>query len=90
MTGIVYVSVKGAAIAATVIAIIHSGLSSFAQALIIAIVSALIGALGLIVSALITVMMAGKLEQAQHDTRQSVEEVKSALGADRRQDDNPS
>ena len=90
MTGIVYVSLKGAAIAATVIAVVHSGLSPFAQALIIAVVSALIGALGLIVSALLTVMMAGKLERAQHETRRSVEEVKSALGTDRRSGDNPS
>lgn len=89
-TGIVYVGTKGAIMGATVIAVVHSGLSSFAQALIIAVVSALIGSFGLIVAALITVIMTSKLERSQHETRKSVEEVKQAIGADRRSSDNPS
>lgn len=72
------------------IAVIHSSLSPFSQALIIAVVSALIGSFGLIVAALITVIMTSRLERSQKETHQSIEDVKQALGTDRRSSDNPS
>lgn len=64
----VYAIVKGIALGLTVTAVIHaSGLSTFAQGIIIAVVSATIGALGMIIAAIIAARYAQ--EQRQRATR---------------------
>lgn len=86
-SGGAYILAKGIALGGIVVAVVHSGLSPFAQALIIAVVSALIGALGVITAALLTVIITGRLEHSQNETRKAVEDVKRAVGADNREGD---
>ena len=78
---------QGIAVGGTVVATVHSGLSPFAQALIIALVSSLIGAMGAIVAALIALAGYKRTEETALRTEKHVEDLKSKVGADRRADD---
>lgn len=80
---------KGVTMGATVIAVVNSGLSPFAQAIIIAIVSAAIGASGVIIAALIAVGEAREQRGHLESIQRTGEDIKQAVGADRRKrDDN--
>lgn len=71
---------KGVALGVVVTAVIHaSGLSTFAQGIIIALVSALIGALGMIVSALIAAKYANESQQRSKRIEEHITEVKDKL-----------
>ena len=84
---LVWPATKGVVIGVTVIGVINSGLSPFAQALIIALVSATIGALGIIVAALIASHEAQRQREHLQTIQQTSEDIKAAVGADRRRVD---
>lgn len=70
----VYTVTQAAALATAVVAVVHSSLGPFAQALIIAMVGAIISALGLVVAAVI----------AANEARRSREEIRAAHGGRRK------
>lgn len=86
---------SASAISALVVGVVNSGLSPFAQALIIALVTSVVGALGMIVASLVTAHEAQQQRQHLEAIQQTSEDIKHAVGADRRkadtngQDDSP-
>lgn len=77
----------GTVIGTTVVAVVQSSLGPFAQALIIALVAAIVGAFGQIIAALLARQSA---ERVLHETRQvsdKVDDVKKKVGAVKRNGD---
>lgn len=70
-----------------VIAVVHSGLNPFTQALVIGIVSATIGALGMVVSAIISARAQQRVIDTQKTVVSHLEDVKGAVGAKHRSGD---
>lgn len=82
-----YPMLKGVAVGSAVTAIVHSGLSPFAQGLIIALVSAAIGALGMVIAAIIAARASLRVLDEQAKAEQHLADVKAALGVDKRHTD---
>ena len=77
----------GAALGTTTVAVTHSNLSPFAQALILTVVGALVAGMCSIIAALIMRQSAQEVKNAVHETHSSVDDIKSKVGADRREAD---
>lgn len=75
----------GAALGTTTVAVTHSSLGPFAQALILTLVGGMVAGFCSIIAALITRQATQDVKEAVHETRSSVDDLKSKVGADRRQ-----
>lgn len=79
--------VKGLALGIITVAVVQSGLTPFQQALIIAVVSALIGALGVITAAVVSARANNEILDRQKTLAEQLADIKGAIGATKRQED---
>lgn len=77
----------GATLGTATVAVTHSSLSPFAQALVLTLVGALVAGFCSIIAALITRQSAQEVKNVLHETRAGIEDVKAKVGADQRESD---
>lgn len=80
---------KASLMAAVLWGVLHSGLSPFAQALIVAAVSAILTGIFVILAAVITVRLAKPSHETLEKMGSDVADVKASVGATKRKTDKP-
>lgn len=83
-TALTFAVIKGGMLSTIVLAVVHSDLTPFFQALIIAVVSATIGFIGVVLAARIA---AREAQREAEINRQMLRDLKNKVGADRRAED---